>query len=416
MVALFADPVQYVMHRPASASEGGNEGPEGGIMRVPGKGARPGVTAITRFSRGPRDPMKKPLRIALALFAAATLAACSAGEGADAPPATESTSVDVPAGPARAPDEVLATIDGEPVTMADVRQEVGVQLAEMDFDYRSQRHDLVESTLDRLVRERVLGKEADRRGMTTEELTRELTQGEVEVTDERVATFYNQNRARLQGASLEQIAPQIRRFLEEQDRERILQEFADELDRDVEIMLEPFRVELETEGHPASGPEDAPVTLVEFSDFQCPYCQSFLPTLEQIRESYGQQVRIVFRQFPLRSIHPQAQVAAEASLCAWEQDAFWELHDLMFQEQQSLTADELEEKAERLGLDGQAFGECLDSGRHADRVQDDLEAGVAAGVSGTPAVFVNGRPLPGGAVPFDMVSEVIEEELDRADR
>lgn len=362
--------------------------------------------------------MKNALRCALVLVTAAAVGACSGGNGgSDGPPVTPpnsaGTSAATPARPGPASDRVLATIDGEPITMAEVEEEVGLQLAEMDFDYRSRRHDLVDNTLDRIVRDRLLAEEAARRDVTPEELSRDLTEGQVEVTDEQVAAFYNQNRARLQGASLEQIGPQIRQFLEDQNRQRILQEFADELDRDVEVLLEPFRVDLETAGHPAFGPEDAPVTLVEFSDFQCPYCQGFLPTLEQIKENYADRVRVVYRQFPLRNIHPQAQVAAEASLCAWEQDRFWELHDLMFQEQQSLTADDLKEKAERVGLDVEAFAECLDSERHTDRVQDDLEAGVAAGVSGTPAIFVNGRPLPGGAVPFDTLSEVIDEELGR---
>lgn len=360
--------------------------------------------------------MRSRLQIAL-LFAALIATGCSgAGDGADSPTPAPSTPADAAPAGDRRPDAVLATIDGEAVTMAEVRDEVGLQLAEMDFDYRSRRHDLVENTLNRIVRTRLLETEAARRGVTPEELTQELMAGEVEVTDEQVTAFYEQNRARLQGATLEQVGPQIRRYLETQNRQRVLQEFAAELDRDVEILLEPLRVDLETTGHPAQGSEDAPVTLVEFSDFQCPYCQSFLPTLERVEQKYGDRVRVVFRQFPLRDIHPQAQVAAEASLCAWEQDAFWELHDLMFAEQQSLTADELKQKAERLELDVEAFSDCLDSSRYADRVQADFEAGVAAGVSGTPAIFVNGRPLPGGAAPFETVAELIDEELQRTEQ
>ena len=122
-------------------------------------------------------------------------------------------------------------------------------------------------------------------------------------------------------------------------------------------------------------------------------------------------VRIVFRQFPLTSIHPQAQKAAEASLCAADQDKFWEMHDAMFQDQSNLQIDKLKEKAASLGLDTEVFNGCIDSSKYTEKVAEDLQEGSRAGVTGTPAVFINGRFLS-GAQPFETLAKIIEEELD----
>ncbi|MBT8462850.1 MAG: thioredoxin domain-containing protein, partial [Gemmatimonadetes bacterium] len=137
-----------------------------------------------------------------------------------------------------------------------------------------------------------------------------------------------------------------------------------------------------------------------------------LPTLEQVEEAYGDQVRIVYRQFPLNGIHPNAQLAAEASLCADAQGKFWEMHDAIFEVRGKASADELKTIAAELGLDTGVFDGCLDSREFQSRVAEDLEAGRQAGVTGTPALFINGRFLS-GAQPFSVVSRVIDDELTR---
>jgi protein-disulfide isomerase len=128
-------------------------------------------------------------------------------------------------------------------------------------------------------------------------------------------------------------------------------------------------------------------------------------------EKYGDKVRLVFRQYPL-GFHPFAQKAAEASLCAHEQGKFWQLHDAMFANQQGLAVDSLKAKAAELGMSAAAFNACLDGGQYADEVQGDMAAGTAAGVSGTPAMFVNGRFIS-GAVPLEEITKVIDDELRR---
>ena len=138
-----------------------------------------------------------------------------------------------------------------------------------------------------------------------------------------------------------------------------------------------------------------------------------VPAVNEVMKNYGDRVRVVFRQFPLNSIHPMAQKAAEAALCANDQSKFWEMHDAMFADQSGLGVDALKSKAQALGLDGPKFAECLDSGRKAAEVSADLAAGSAVGVTGTPALFVNGRALS-GAQPYEAIAKVIDQELARA--
>ncbi|MEM6454225.1 MAG: DsbA family protein [Acidobacteriota bacterium] len=159
------------------------------------------------------------------------------------------------------------------------------------------------------------------------------------------------------------------------------------------------------------GDKDALVTIIEFSDFQCPYCSRVNPTIEQVKAKYGDKIALVFRHFPL-SFHAEAPKASEAALCADDQGKFWEMHDALFADQQNLKVDGLRAKAEGLQLDMAAFNACLDSSKYAETVQRDLREGSAVGVSGTPAFFINGRFLS-GAAPLENFTTIIDDELDR---
>ena len=162
--------------------------------------------------------------------------------------------------------------------------------------------------------------------------------------------------------------------------------------------------------HPRKGdPATAPVTIVEFSEFQCPYCSRVLPTVEKVMEEYGDKVAVVFRDFPL-PMHKEAPKAAEAGHCANEQGKFWEMHDKLFENMRALQVDKLKSYAGELGLDQAKFDECLDSGRHAATVDASMKAGQAAGVRGTPAFFINGQFL-NGAQPFENFKKIIDAEL-----
>jgi len=162
---------------------------------------------------------------------------------------------------------------------------------------------------------------------------------------------------------------------------------------------------------PFLGPADAPVTIIEFGDYQCPFCGLFYDeTLPQIQATYAGQVRFVYRDFPLTSIHLNAQKAAEASECADDQGRFWEYHALLWANQQALDVADLKAYAGELGLDTAAFDDCLDSGENAQEVQKDSSDAVGYGVTGTPWFFINDVPLP-GAQPFSAFQAIIDPLL-----
>jgi protein-disulfide isomerase len=161
---------------------------------------------------------------------------------------------------------------------------------------------------------------------------------------------------------------------------------------------------------PFFGPENAQVTIIEYSDFQCPFCARAVPVLDQIKSVYGDSVKFVFKDFPL-SFHQFAQKAAEAGQCANDQGKFWELHDMMFANQGSIDVGSIKGYASSLGLDTEAFNACLDSGKYAAEVQQDFNEGKAAGVSGTPTFFINGQKIV-GAQPFSAFQQIIEQELE----
>ena len=315
---------------------------------------------------------------------------------AEAPP--------VPAG------AVAATVGGTPIALAEVDGLVRPQL----MDLRAREHQLRSQALDALVARTLIEKEAKARGMTAEALDQAEVAAKVSVTEAELKSVYAANKARLGGKSEADALEQVRSALIQQRRTERRNAFARELRAkyEVKLLLEPYRVPVELAGAPVRGNPKAPVTIVEFSDFQCPFCVRARPTVARVREVYGDRVRFAFRHYPL-DFHPQAQKAGEAAACAGEQDRFWQMHDRLWENPQKLAVPELKAHAQALGLDATAFASCLDSSRHAGLVERDMQAGQAYGVSGTPAFFVNGRPLI-GAQPFEAFQQVIDDELARA--
>jgi protein-disulfide isomerase len=170
------------------------------------------------------------------------------------------------------------------------------------------------------------------------------------------------------------------------------------------------RYEVPIDGDPVLGPDDAPITLIEFSDYECPYCKRWHDeTFDRLLEAFPGQIRFVYRDFPLTSIHPNAAPAAEAANCAHEQERFWDFHRKLFSTS-ALNSKAYLDYASELGLDMATFEECVSSRRYQDEVMADLEWAVNLGISSTPTFFVNGIALV-GAQPFDVFSEVISKEL-----
>ena len=307
--------------------------------------------------------------------------------------------------------DVLAQVGDTEITTSEVEELVAAQLVQV----RNDRYAALEQGLGKAVADRLVELEAAARGVTTEALLEaEIEANKAEVTEEQIDAFYEERKAQMR-APKEQVSDQIKQFLEQESGGKLFQSFIAGLETKygVQRFLEAPRVEVAAEGFPAKGPAEAAVTIVEFSDFECPYCSRVLPSIEQVIENYSDTVRVVFRQFPLTSIHKRAQKAAEASLCAYDQDKFWEMHDAMFDEQKSLGVDQLREKATRIGLDIEQFNSCLDDSKYAEQVATDVREGAAAGVSGTPAMFINGR-FVNGAVSYDALAAIVDQELARA--
>jgi protein-disulfide isomerase len=305
----------------------------------------------------------------------------------------------------------VATVDGEAVTDEDMAKAGGARYQTFKSQEYAARRDFMESAIG----QKLLENEAKRRGVSVDELKKQEIEAKVEaVTDAQAKDFYEPNKARFGNATEAEALDQIRAGLGQQRLQRRLSEYVGELraKANVKVLLEPYRVEVAAGDDPAKGPATAPVTLVEFSDFQCPYCARVGPTLKRVEETYGEKVRIVYRDFPLLQIHNNAAKAAEAGSCAADQGKFWPLHDKMFENQAKLSVPDLKQLAKDAGLDAAAFDQCLDSGKKSAEWNEDLKDGERYGVTGTPAFFVNGRLL-GGAASFEKLAEVIDDELTR---
>lgn len=334
------------------------------------------------------------------LACAVALALVPMARAADKPPA--------PTKPA-----AVAVVGGETIDASEIDAAGGARL----FTLHSQEYDLRKQLLDGIIAQRLLEKEAKARGVTPEELFKLEVESKVpEVSEAEAKVFYDQNKSRMQGGVSE--ADALKQIAMMQRNERLAArrtEFVNGLRKaaGVKVMLEPPRVKVEPAGGPTKGPASAPVTIIEYADYQCPFCSRALPTLKQVEERYQGKVRFVFRDFPLTPLHPLAGKAAEAGLCADDQGKFWPMHDRIFSDASKLGVDDLKKHAADLGLDTASFATCLDSGKHTATWQKSLQEGQGYGLSGTPSFFINGR-LVVGARPFDTFAQVIDDELDRA--
>jgi len=272
--------------------------------------------------------------------------------------------------------------------------------------------------LDAIVADMLVEQAAKSKGIPAEALVQaEVAKRQKPITDSDVRSFYVQNSERMQGRTFEQMSSAIQRYLQDQAQNAAKEDLIAELKKGgpaIRVVMDAPRTALTINpDDPSEGKADAPVTVVEFSDFQCPFCQRVWPTLKQLRMKYGDRMRLVWKDFPLTQIHPQAFVAAQAGNCAREQGKFWEYHDKMFGNQSALQPANLKQYAADVGLDTAKFDQCLDSSKYEARVQAALGVGGQLGITSTPTVYVNGRMI-NGAQPIEVFQSVIDEELARA--
>jgi protein-disulfide isomerase len=344
----------------------------------------------------------------IVVVAASSLTACSKATPEKAQAATASADARIP--------DVLATVGNEKITMADIQSRSGDDLERLQTQYELGRSLIIERTLNSILKEKVIDEEAKKQGKTYEDLVAAEAGIGINPSDADIAKWYQENPSRTGGRSLEELKGQIAELIRNQRRTAAEESLQARLnkERNVLVAYRPYTFSFDNGDAPSLGKKDAPVTLVEFSDFQCPFCNRFAPTLKQVKNKYGDKVHIVYRQYPIPSLHPFAFKAAEASLCANDQGKFWELHDAMFSDQTKLSVADLKKRAVSLGMDAKKFNACLDTGHYTEQVQKDMAEGAKIGITGTPAVFVNGIELKGGAVPFETVASAIDRELARA--
>lgn len=323
---------------------------------------------------------------------------------------------------ARAQVSTVATVGPEAITAQDLeartaaklnvqQNDYEIRLRQLNHGYDRSRQEYKERELGALVDERVLALEAKARKTTSKALLAAAVKAPP-VTDTQMHDFYASQKTQI-NQPYDEVAAKIKEYLEKNAADAMRRKYLDSLRATyhVAISLEPLRDTVAAVG-PVRGPANAAVTIIEFSDFQCPFCGRFEPVMKRVLTKYPTQVRLIYRHSPLSAVHPAAQKAAEAAVCAQNQGKFWELHDLMFAEQSSLGVDALKQKAKRLELDTAVFNDCLDSGKAVDTVAADTRAADQLGITGTPTSFINGR-YKNGAVTETDIESIVDDELRR---
>lgn len=304
--------------------------------------------------------------------------------------------------------KLAAQVDGVGITEGelDARAKDRLYARETNNGDPSTVYELRREALDSWIEEQALSGEAKRRNLTVDEMIAADVAARGAVSDADVNAFFEQNKASMQGHPLEELAPRIRSHLEAQRVGEARQAIVAKAK--VDVLLEAPRVSVASDG-PSQGPADAPITLVEFSDFQCPFCARAVPVIKALQERYPTQLRVVYKHLPLESIHPRARAAAEASVCAEEQGKFWPFHDRLFENRTFSDADLLED-AKAVGLDLAKFDACLKSDSHRARIEANMAEANAVGIQGTPAFVLNGL-LVRGLQPPEAFAQMIDREL-----
>jgi protein-disulfide isomerase len=263
-----------------------------------------------------------------------------------------------------------------------------------------------------------VSEEAKRRGVSVPKLLeQEVIDKILPVADDEISALYAANRGRIP-VELDKVREQIRGVLYDQRRKAQNTLFIESLRAKAKIVtyLTPppiFRADVSVNGAPFKGSEKAVVTIVKFEDFQCPFCKQAQSALTEILSRYEGKVRLVHKDFPLDSIHPQARQAAEAGRCASDQGKFWEYHDVLYANSPKAGLEELKSYAKSIGLNLASFGQCFSMGKYKAAVEKDSEEAARLGLTGTPVFFINGRELS-GAQSVEAISQIIDEELARA--
>ncbi len=309
-----------------------------------------------------------------------------------------------------ADDPVVAMIGDEVITESQLEELAGSSLVSL----RQQIYDAKVNSLKTEIFERLLDTAAAAEEMTRDEyLAKRIAEKTTEPDEGDIVTIMSQYRARLAEDDLE-ARQQVIQALKQQQQRTLTEDLREELfaAAGAKILLEPPRIEVKiAEGTPTRGTPGAPIVLVEYTDYQCPFCMRVQPTIEALLERYEGHIQHVFKNLPLPN-HNQAQLAGEAAYCAQDQGQYWQFHDWLFQNQRTMNRESMIAQAGEMGMDAEAFEACIEQQTYAGRIVTDAREARSFGITGTPGFLVNGRVLS-GAQPLETFEEVINEELDR---
>lgn len=341
--------------------------------------------------------MKKIHLSVVVLLGAALIWGCSKGGS------TTLTSTTGAAG------DSVATINGAPITAGELNDNIKNQMQRVEM----QIYQIKKQGLDDLIQKKILEEAAKKNGKSVDEYVKvEIDEKVTEPTEDEVRALYEARKGK-DSLPFDKVKGQILDFLKQSKKNKARQDLIAKLktESDVKILMEPPRVKLDVDDAPAIGPKDAKVTLVEFSDYQCPFCKRVRQTIWTLTDEYKDKLRYVFADFPL-SFHQFAKKAHEAAHCAGDQDRYFDYNKKIFDNQTNLTVDDLKKYAKELGLNSSKFDKCLDKGEKTKIVEELQEKGMQVGVTGTPAYFINGIQLT-GAQPINAFKELIDEEIKK---
>lgn len=308
---------------------------------------------------------------------------------------------------------VVAKINGEEISEDQLIGDAQVELMQI----KKQEYDLKMQQLQKMLVDKLIGAEAKKAGLPGAQdfINKNILKGEIKISDADYKKFVKDKNIPESNIN-DQVKERIFAYMKEQKREEMIQAYVAKLTKStpVEVYFSKPKsnIQVDVGNAPTTGGDNAKVTIVEFSDFQCPFCSRAAKTVNEVKKKYGNKVKIAFKHFPL-PMHQQAGPASEAAMCVNEQgkDKFWKMHDILFQNQDKLGNEDLVKHAKAAGADEKKFKECFDAKKYADAVKKDTEYGEKLGVRSTPTFFINGQLLS-GALPIEQFSEVIDEELD----
>jgi protein-disulfide isomerase len=305
----------------------------------------------------------------------------------------------------------IATVNGQAIYEDELISVAGPSLLEL----RNQEYKIKSDALEKLVIKKLFEVEAKKKGLTVEQLLQQEVDAKIpDPSDDEAKGYYLAGKDQ-STLPFNDIKDQVKRLLKALEIQQARQNYADALRAKAEIavMLRAPKLEVAYDPARVKGDAKAQVTIVEFADFQCPYCRKVQSTLNSLLEEYHGKVKLAYRDFPLDALHPNARIAAEASRCAGEKGKFWEFHDALYSDQTKLSQPELLATAKKLGLDEKAFQACLVSGKFKPQIEQDVRDGSKVGVDGTPGFYINGVFL-NGAVSAAEFEKVINTELRAA--